>query len=57
MKSRLGEVLSRRDEMIDELVHLAGGESTSAVTSIQVDMFECGFSAASFITSWARADN
>ena len=68
VKGRLGEVLSRRDEMIDELVYLAGGESTSAVTLIQVNMFECGglvigirichhlfdgFSAASFITSWA----
>ena len=28
VKGRLGEVLSRRNEMIDELVHLAGGEST-----------------------------
>ena len=67
---RLSEVLSRRDEMIDQLSHLAGGGFTSPVLSIQINMFECGglvigirvshhlfdgFSAACFITSWATA--
>ena len=67
---RLSEVLSRRDEMIDQLSHLAGGEFTSPVLSIQINTFDCGglaigirvshhlfdgFSAACFITSWATA--
>ena len=65
---RLSEFLSRRDEMIDHLSHLAGGEFTSPVVSIQISMFDCGglvmgfrlchylfdaFSSISFITSWA----
>ena len=69
-KGRLSEFLSMRDEMIDQLSHLAGGGFTSPVLSIQINMFECGglvigirishhlvdgFSAACFITSWATA--
>ena len=67
---QLSEFLSRRDEMIDQLSHLAGGEFTSPVVSIQICMFDCGglvmgfrlshylfdaFSAISFFTSWATA--
>ena len=71
VKGRLGQViLGRRDEMIDELGHLAGGASTSPVVSVQLNMFDCGgvvigirvshrlfdgFSAISFFTSWATA--
>ena len=36
---RLSEVLSRRDEMIDQLSHLAGGGFTSPVLSIQINIF------------------
>ena len=65
---RLSEFLSRRDKMIDQLSHLAGGRFTSSITSVQMNMFECGgvvigvrvahrlfdaFSAANFLTSWA----
>ena len=65
---RLSEVLSRRDEMIDQLSHLVGGAYTSSITSVQINMFDCGglvieirvshhlfdgFSAACFIASWA----
>ena len=67
---RLSEVLSRRDEMIDQLSHLAGGGFTSPVLSIQINMLKCGglvigirvshhlfdgFSATCFINSWATA--
>ncbi|RVW36672.1 Vinorine synthase [Vitis vinifera] len=70
VEGQLSQLLSRRDEMIYQLVHLSGGQSTSPVTSIQITRFDCGglvigvrihhivvdgFTAASFVTAWATA--
>lgn len=70
VEGQLSQLLSRRDEMLYQLVRLSGGESTSPVTSIQITRFDCGglvigvrihhivtdgFSAASFVSSWATA--
>ncbi|KAJ9704319.1 hypothetical protein PVL29_002740 [Vitis rotundifolia] len=70
VEGQLSQLLSRRDEMIYQLVRLSGGASTSPVASIQITRFDCGglvigvrihhivvdgFTAASFVSSWATA--
>ena len=66
----LSQLLSRRDEMIPQLDHLSGGETSTPLASIQITWFDCGgiviavrihhmvvdgFTAASFFNAWATA--
>ncbi|XP_010655003.2 stemmadenine O-acetyltransferase-like [Vitis vinifera] len=60
VEGQLSQLLSRRDEMIYQLVRLSGGESTSPVASIQIGVrihhiVVDGFTAASFVSAWATA--
>ena len=71
VKGRLSQLLSQRNEMLDQLGHLAGGAGASSpVLSIQISNFDCGglvigfrlcrhvfdgFSAIGFVSSWATA--
>lgn len=68
--AQLTQLLSKKDEIIEEVIHFAGGKFTSPLITIQTTMFECGglvigvrishtlvdgFTASKFISTWATA--
>ncbi|KAL6347240.1 hypothetical protein AAG906_013676 [Vitis piasezkii] len=40
--AQLTQLLSKKDEIIEEVIHFAGGKFTSPLITIQTTMFECG---------------
>ncbi|KAL6347286.1 hypothetical protein AAG906_013722 [Vitis piasezkii] len=70
VEGKLSQLLSRRNEVIEQVIHLAGGEFTNSLASVQVTVFACGgvtigvrirhsvvdgFTAAHFISAWETA--
>ena len=70
VEGKLSRLLSRRNEVIEQVIQLAGGEFTNSLASVQVTVFACGgvtigvrirhsvvdgFTAAHFSSAWATA--